>query len=186
MNLEGAATVGLCLVLFTAMYGEGYGVVTDLVNDETMGFSVFGVFDGLMPGAWGLIGLAAMVLLLKVFATIASNSAGGVAGDFAPTIFAGAFAGLVFAWTCNALFHADLPPGLFALFGTAGAFAGIIHAPVMAIFLVAEMVGNGYGYFLPLTVAASLSYITVKMLSPRSRYHTANHDDLDALINSKK
>ena len=78
-------------------------------------------------------------MLLKVFATIASNSSGGVAGDFAPTVFAGAFAGFVFARCVSALFGVELPVGLFCLYGAAGAFAGIIHAPLMAIFLAAEI-----------------------------------------------
>lgn len=181
-NVTGGAIAGGCLLLFPALYGEGYGVVTDLVNGDTMRFSAYGLFDGLEPSAWLLIALAAAVALLKVFAAISSNSAGGVAGDFAPTIFAGAFAGLTFAWLANVLFHAGLPAGLFALFGTAGAFAGIIHAPIMAIFLVAEMVGNGYGFFLPLTVTATVSYLTVKLLTPSSRYHGANHDDLWSLF----
>lgn len=123
--------------------------------------------------------------MLKVFATIASNSAGGVAGDFAPTIFAGAFAGMVFAMAVNSVFDTHLPVALFALFGTAGAFSGIIHAPIMAMFLVAEMLGNGYGFFLPLMVTSSVSYITVKLITPRSRYANADHDDLSSLIKAR-
>lgn len=165
--LSSAAIVGVCLFLFPAMYGEGYGIVTDLVNDETIGFIKGGLFERVPASAWGFIGFGTLVLLLKVFATIASNSGGGVAGDFAPTIFAGAFCGLVFAWTMNVLFDANLPLDLFSLFGTAGAFAGIIHAPLMAIFIVSEMVGNGYGFFLPLCVSAAFSSITVRTINSR-------------------
>lgn len=180
----GAAVLGLCIFLFPAMYGEGYDVVTQLVNDETFRFVKAGLFAGFVPSAILFIFLALGVLLLKVFATISTNSSGGVAGDFAPTIFAGAFAGLVFSWTVNYVFHADLPVPLFCLFGMAGAFAGIIHAPLMAIFLVAEMVGSGYGFFLPLTVTAAFSYITVKIITPSSRYRGADHDDLAALLHT--
>ena len=109
-----------------------------------------------------------------------------MAGDFAPTIFAGAFAGLFFAWSINYTLHIGLSVPLFCLFGMAGVFAGIIHAPLMAIFLVAEMVGNGYGFFLPLTVTAAFSYLTVKLITPASRYRGADHDDLAALLHTSK
>lgn len=175
----GAFMVGLSLLMFPCMYGEGYNTVTLLMNDETMTFLRGGLFENDGISAWAFILLAAGVVLVKVFATIASNSAGGVAGDFAPTIFAGAFCGVVFAWTMNYLFHADLSVGIFALFGMTGAFSGIIHAPLMAVFLVAEMVGNGYGFILPLAVTAAVSYITVKLLTPRSGYRKG--DDIKAL-----
>lgn len=162
--LSSAVILGICLFVFPSMYGEGYGVVTALVNDETISFIKGSVFENVHAEAWGFISFGALMLALKVFATISSNSGGGVAGDFAPTIFAGAFCGLVFAWTCNVVFHTTLPLDLFALFGTAGAFAGIISAPLMAVFIVSEMVGNGYGFFLPLCVCAALSSITVRLL----------------------
>lgn len=184
-NISGGIIVGVCLMLFPSMYGEGYGEVTHLVNGEPYSFASGGLLTDVEPSALMFILLAGACLLLKVFATIASNSAGGVAGDFAPTIFAGAFAGLVFAWCMNYFFDAHLPVALFCLFGTAGAFSGIIHAPLMAIFLVAEMVGNGYGFFLPLTITSVISYLTVKLLAPTSKYRTTNHDDIDALVTAK-
>lgn len=177
----GAAMVGLSLLLFPCMYGEGYGTVTLLMNGETMNFLRGGLLQDAGVSAWAFILLALAVTLVKVFATIGTNSAGGVAGDFAPTIFAGAFCGVAFAWTMNYLFHAELSVGLFALFGMAGAFSGIIHAPLMAVFLVAEMVGNGFGFILPLAVTAAVSYVTVKLFTPGSRYRSANHDDVAAL-----
>ena len=183
-GIAGGTILGICIFIFPAMYGEGYDVVTQLVNDDTFRFVRAGLFAALPPDALLFIILAAGMLLLKVFATIATNSSGGVAGDFAPTIFAGAFAGLLFAWTANYTLHADLPVPLFCLFGMAGVFAGIIHAPLMAIFLVAEMVGSGYGFFLPLTITAVISYITVKAISPTSRYRGADHDDIAALLHT--
>ncbi len=184
-NISGGLMVGLCLLCFPSLYGEGYNVVTELVNGNFTDFAHGSIFGSQHADIMTLALLGLAVLLLKVFATIASNSSGGVAGDFAPTIFAGAFAGMVFAMTVNHFFDANLPVALYALYGTAGAFAGIIHAPLMAMFLVAEMVGNGYGYFYPLMITASVSYIVVKLLTPRSKYANANHDDLDALMAKK-
>ncbi|MDE6288134.1 MAG: chloride channel protein, partial [Muribaculaceae bacterium] len=117
------------------------------------------------------------------WATVSSNSAGGVAGDFAPTIFAGAMAGFVYASAVNAIFDVNLPVGIFALLGTAGVFSGAIHAPLMAMFLTAEM-ANGYGYFLGLVICSALSYLTVKFLTPRSGYYKT--DDIHALLHLKK
>ncbi len=180
-GLCGGAIVGACILLFPAFYGEGYGAVTQIINGISDKFYDGGLLADAAHSPDEAILLAFAVMMLKVFACIASNSAGGVAGDFTPTVFAGAFAGFVFAAAANALCGAGLPVGLFCLFGAAGAFSGIIHAPLMAVFLVAEIVGNGYGYILPLTVVSALSYITVKVLTPRSRYKDADHDDIEAL-----
>lgn len=178
-GLSGGVIVSVSLLLFPAMYGEGYGVVTDLINGHTDSF-LYGSIGGTHDATGWYLAIAALaVMLIKVFATIATNSSGGVAGDFAPTIYAGAFCGIAYALIANRLLDADLPVGLFALYGTAGAFAGIIHAPLMAMFLVAEMVGNGFGYFLPLMATSVVSYLTMKLLTPGSRFR--GHDDLDAL-----
>lgn len=179
--LAGGAIVGTCVLLFPCLFGEGYDTLTELVNGRTHTFAVGALFDPSAPDAVELLLMAAAVMLLKVFACIASNSSGGVGGDFAPTIFAGAFAGLVFGLGVNAAFDAKLPVGLCCLFGAAGTFAGVIHAPLMSIFLVSEIVGNGYGFVLPLAVTALVSYLTVKALSPKSKYDAARHDDFAAL-----
>lgn len=185
LNITGGIIVGVCLLCFPAMYSEGYDIVTDLVNGRLDSFADGSIFGDVGRGTLTLALLGLAVMVLKVFATIASTSAGGSAGEFAPTIFAGAFAGMSFALLANYFFDAGLPVGLYALYGTAGAFAGIIHAPLMAIFLVAEMVGNGYGYFLPLIITASASYLVVKLFTPSSRYELFRHDDVQAIIKKK-
>lgn len=185
-GLAGGAIVGACILLFPAFYGEGYGAVTQMINGTVDRFMAGGPLADVQQSPETLILMGLAVLMLKVFACIASNSAGGVAGDFTPTVFAGVFAGFVFAAAANAFLDARLPVGLFCLFGAAGAFAGIIHAPLMAIFLVAEIVGNGYGYILPLAVVSSVSYLIVKILSPKSRYKDADHDDFAALADTPR
>lgn len=183
MNIAGGAILATCLFLFPVLYGEGYNVMTAVCNghfDIIMYGSIFkteAMYNGVLMAV-----LVFAVLMLKAWACVASNSAGGVAGDFAPTIFAGAMAGFVFASGVNIFFEADLPVGIFALLGTAGVFAGVIHAPLMAMFLTAEM-SNGYGLLLGLATAAALSYLTVKLINPRSIYENVRHDDLMALLN---
>ncbi len=183
MNIIGGGILAVSLFIFPILYGEGYSVVTDVVNGNFSGLTRGSVFEGLVTDNTALILMVGGVLLCKCWATVSSNSAGGVAGDFAPTIFAGAMAGFVYASAVNAIFDANLPVGIFALLGTAGVFSGAIHAPLMAMFLTAEM-ANGYGYFLGLVICAVLSYLTVKFFTPRSGYYKT--DDLHALLHLKK
>ena len=91
---------------------------------------------------------------------------GGVAGEFAPTLFAGAMAGLFFGLAVNLIPGADIPTAHCALFGMAGAMAGIIRAPFMAIFIATEMTGS-YASLLPISVCAICSYFTVWMVRRR-------------------
>lgn len=181
MNVAGGLILGLAVFLFPILYGEGYSTVTRIVNGDFHSLLQGSVFSG--AAATPVLLLTAMcgVLLLKCWATVASNSAGGVAGDFAPTIFAGAIAGYVFATAANMFMGASLPVGVFALMATAGVFSGAIHAPLMGMFLTAEFAG-AYHYFPGLALVAVTAYITMKVLTPHSLYITALHDDIDALL----
>lgn len=164
-NLMSATIVGLCLLMFPAMYGEGYAAVTKLLNyhtDSILAGGLFARFDG---DATMMLVFGGLLILTKAFATVSSNSGGGVGGEFAPTIFAGAFGGLVFAWSMNMAFDANLDTVTFTLLGTAGAFSGIINAPLMATFLVVEMVGDGFLYFLPIALTSFISFGVCKIFT---------------------
>ena len=105
---------------------------------------------------------AFVIMMLKAFATSSTNSGGGVAGDFAPTLFAGAVVGLVFAQSINILFGMTLPVGTLAFIGMAGVMAGTAKAPLMAMFLVAETTGV-MDMLLPLAIVSVLSYGIVRL-----------------------
>ena len=109
------------------------------------------------------------MILFKSFATSATNGGGGVGGTFAPSLFVGCMAGYFFAFGLNTIFGLDLPPRNFALMGMAGVMSGVMHAPLMGIFLTAELTG-GYELFLPLLMASTISYGTIKMFEPYSIY----------------
>ena len=94
----------------------------------------------------------------------------GVAGDFAPTLFAGSLAGLLFASCANSLFGCALPVGDFALIGMCAVFAGVIRAPFMAMFLTPEMTGN-FTLFLPMVLASALSYSVARLVKSENFYH---------------
>lgn len=175
--LTGAAVLAATVCIFPDLYGEGYGIVEQLINGD---------FTAMGRGSAGWLTVTVVAMLaLKSFAAVSTNSAGAVAGDFAPTIFAGALAGTVFAWGVNEAFGASLPVALFALMGTAGVFAGAIHAPLMAIFLVAEMTG-GFAMFPGLVVCSAMSYAAVKVITPLSVYTTTAYEGLIALLSGKK
>ena len=108
-----------------------------------------------------LIIAAICILLCKCWAVSSSNSSGGVAGDFAPTIFAGSMAGFIFATMSNQCLNMHLHVGAFSYIGMAGVMAGAIQAPLMAIFIILEMT-QSYHFALPLTICAIVSYITTR------------------------
>ena len=116
-----------------------------------------------------IIAFVAALTVTKAFATSATNGAGGVGGTFAPSLFVGCMAGFLFAYSLNHIFGLDLSVKNFALMGMAGVMAGVMHAPLMGMFLTAELTG-GYELFLPLLIVSALSYITIKSFEPYSIY----------------
>ena len=112
-----------------------------------------------------------MIIVAKVFATSATNGGGGVGGTFAPSLYVGCMAGFFFAYLLNhiGIIDVSLSTKNFALAGMAGVMAGVMHAPLMAIFLTAEMTG-GYELFLPLLIVSAISYGTVRVFSRYSIY----------------
>lgn len=168
-NILAGLALGLMLFLFPALYGEGYGVVGHLINGEYSALTVDSIFAGLGSGPWLMVAVAVGIVALKCFATSTTNSGGGVSGDFAPTLFAGAVMGYLFAVGANLLFDAELPVPLFAYLGLAGVMAGAIRAPLMAIFLTAEMTG-AYGLLLPLMIAGAISFGIVRLFTADDFY----------------
>jgi CIC family chloride channel protein len=107
--------------------------------------------------------------MLKVVATSLTFRAGGVGGIFAPTLFIGTMAGLLFASVLNYFGLADLTLSSFALAGMAGMLAGVVHAPLTAIFLIAEIT-NGYQLMFPIMIVATTSYGIARFIVPKSIY----------------
>lgn len=161
-NITGGLIIGVILFLFPSMYGVGYPVLGSLLAgniDAISAGSVLGIFEG--TGTTGLMLIAGGILICKSWAVSATNSSGGVGGDFAPTLFAGGVAGLLFATFSNHYCGTHLPVTLFAFYGMAAVMSGIIRTPLMSIFIVLEMSAT-YSLSLPVSVAAIVSYLTVK------------------------
>lgn len=166
----GGLILASLIFVFPPLYGEGYGAINDLLNGD-----VSKVVDGTFfyvdrDNVWFLILFIAAIALTKAFATSATNGAGGVGGTFAPSLFVGALTGFLFAYILNNLdWGIELSQKNFALMGMAGVMSGVMHAPLMAIFLTAEMTG-GYELFLPLLIVSGLAYMTIRIFTPYSIY----------------
>ncbi|MDE6207858.1 MAG: chloride channel protein [Muribaculaceae bacterium] len=160
-NFVSGLTMGVFLLLFPALYGEGYGVLSSLAEGHT-GAVTDGTLFGLIHGHLLLPIALACILLAKPLVCYVTNEGGGVAGDFTPTFFAGGIAGALLSllWP-----HAGITPDLFMICGMAGAMAGIMRAPLMTIFLATEMTGMPYT-LLPVTLTVAISYGLSRFLSP--------------------
>lgn len=167
--IGGMLLAGL-IFLFPPLYGEGYGSINSLLDGDSSSIVDGSFFYMDRDSVWFIAIYIGLIVLTKVFATAATNGAGGVGGTFAPSLYVGAMAGFLFAYICN---HLDLGIVIsnknFALMGMAGVMSGVMHAPLMAIFLTAEMTG-GYNLFLPLLVVSTLSYGTIRIFEPYSIY----------------
>ena len=168
----GATLLGLLIFLFPALYGEGY----DAINSALCGdySPIYGnpLFAGMQKHEWTILILLAAIILLKAFATALTFGAGGVGGTFAPALFIGAFSGLLFALSMKYLGLRELDPAKFALVGMSGLIAGMLHAPLTGIFLIAEIT-NGYSLIVPLMIVSALSYFVNRIFFKHSVYTNA-------------
>ncbi len=166
----GSAILGLCIFLLPPLYGEGYESILMLLSGNTEELTQGSIFYAGRDNIWIMAGFIMLIVLLKVFATAATNGAGGVGGTFAPSLYVGCFAGFLFAFISGMF---DFVPSLsnknFALMGMAGVMSGVMHAPLMAIFLTAELTGS-YALFLPLMITSTVSFATIRIFEPHSIY----------------
>ncbi len=168
----GGAILALLIFIFPPLYGEGYDSINMLLEGDPKGVLDGTLFYSDRSSVWFVALFILLIILLKGFATSATNGAGGVGGTFAPSLFVGALAGFLFAYVVNLLGEGmgiELSNKNFALMGMAGVMSGVMHAPLMAIFLTAEMTG-GYNLFLPLLIVSTLSYMTIRLFMPYSIY----------------
>ena len=165
----GGAMLSVLVFIFPPLYGEGYGSIVSLLGGNVEGILDGSIFYAARDNMWFILGFIALIILTKVFATSATTGSGGIGGTFAPSLYVGCMAGFFFASLINHLFGLDLSVKNFALMGMCGVMSGVMHAPLMGIFLTAELTG-GYELFLPLLIVSTLSYGTIKMFEPYSIY----------------
>ena len=166
----GSIILSALVFLFPPLYGEGYESIEGLLSGDPSSIVNGSIFyhEGTM--VWFIILFIALIVLTKAFATSATNGGGGVGGTFAPSLYVGCLSGFLFAYTINHLgLGIELSTKNFALMGMAGVMSGVMHAPLMGIFLTAELTG-GYALFLPLLIVSTISYGTIKFFMPYSIY----------------
>jgi CIC family chloride channel protein len=165
----GSVALGLIVFLFPSLYGEGY----DAINSSLQGNFDYlfdkSFFFGLKENFLFVILFLALVIFLKVVAASITFGSGGVGGIFAPTLFMGVNSGLLFAKVFNYLGFKSLDENHFALAGMGGLIAGVLHAPLTGMFLIAEITG-GYALFFPLMITATLSFAIIKVFEKYSVY----------------
>ncbi|MBQ2520301.1 MAG: chloride channel protein, partial [Paludibacteraceae bacterium] len=178
--LIGGATLSVLIFLFPPLYGEGYDVIRQLINGDSLSaldnspFAKYLVptefYANLATTPTQLLILTYFIaiILLKIVASVATNGAGGVGGIFAPSLFMGAIVGFVTARIMN-MAGLMVPEANFALVGMAGLMSGVMHAPLTGIFLIAELTG-GYHLFMPLMIVSVISYLTIMLFEPHSLY----------------
>lgn len=169
----GSILLSVLIFVFPPLFGEGYESINYLLNGHVEQIFNNSLFYGMRSSVGATLLLLGALCFMKVFATSATNGGGGVGGTFAPSLYVGCMAGFLFAYAVNSLGIVDptmpLSTKNFALVGMAGVMAGVMHAPLMAIFLTAEMTG-GYSLFLPLLIVAAISYGTSRIFSNYSIY----------------
>jgi len=166
--LGGVLLAGLIFV-FPSLYGEGTQTLQSLLNGNINGLPKDSIFKFVMQNNWYILIYLGLLLLLKVVAMAITNGSGGVGGIFGPTLFVGGVAGYWLSNFINSIGITRLPEGNFALAGMAGLMAGVMHAPLTAIFLIAEITG-GYKLFIPLIITSTIAYITVLWFTKHSIY----------------
>jgi CIC family chloride channel protein len=180
----GGIVLGGLIYLFPPLYGEGYDTIMSLLQgnpDLVFNNSAFSQFsDNFLAIILFLSGL----VLLKVVASSSTNGAGGVGGIFAPTLFIGGINGYLVAGILRKITSANLPDNRFVLVGMAGMMAGVMHAPLTAIFLIAEITG-GYNLLIPLIITSTAAYITTRSFEKHSIYHVQLAENGDLITHDK-
>ncbi len=166
----GGSVLGILLFLFPALYGEGYGPINMALHGNFSYLFSKTIFDSIgNHTAITVFILFLIVILLKVVTLTLTFRAGGIGGVFAPTLFVGANLGLAFGLFINHYLGTDYNVTIFVLLGMAATISSVLHGPLTAIFLIAEIT-SGYGLFIPLMIVAAFSYFTIQLFEKYSIY----------------
>jgi chloride channel protein, CIC family len=166
----GGIVLGMLVYLFPPFYGEGYDTIMALLQGNTDQVFSGGILNAFSGSFLVIMLFLTGLILLKVVASSSTNGAGGVGGIFAPTLFLGGINGFFVAAILKRYLNVALPDNRFVLVGMAGMMAGVMHAPLTAIFLIAEITG-GYTLLIPLIITSTVAYITTRSFEKHSIYH---------------
>jgi len=167
--LVGGSVLGGLIFLFPSLYGEGYESINTALHGESAHLFERSIFFNYQNDIWVVFAMIAIILVTKVIATSVTFGAGGIGGIFAPSLFLGTYSGLLFSKLVNHFGFDQLSEKNFALVGMAGIISGNLHAPLTAIFLIAELT-TGYKLFVPLMITSAVSYATTRLFVTNSVY----------------
>jgi CIC family chloride channel protein len=183
--MVGASILAALIFVFPTLFGEGYESIKILSEDNPGVMLENTLFSSFKDNSWVLLAFVGLTMMVKVFATGITLGAGGNGGNFAPSLFIGSYLGFVFSKAINLTGLTHLPVSNFTIVGMAGILSGLFHAPLTAIFLIAEITG-GYSLMLPLMIVASISFaiskrferhsMDVKELARKGHAFTSNKD----------
>ena len=165
----GGVLLSLLIFLFPPLYGEGYDTINALLSGNSNALFEKSLFYNLRYDGWAIALYLVAVVFFKVIASSATNGGGGVGGVFAPSLFVGCITGYVVAFVMNHFMGFKLPVENFAFAGMAGVMSAVMHSPLTAIFLIAELTG-GYSLFMTLMVTSVTAYLTIIVFEPHSIY----------------
>lgn len=165
----GGTSLGLMVFFFPSLWGEGYDSINKIFNGQGADLLNISPFFDWKSDPYVLLIILVLILIFKVFAMAITTSSGGVGGIFAPTLFMGAIGGYILSLSMNTFFGLHLSNANFALAGMGALMAGVMHAPLLGIFLIAEITG-GYQLLVPLIIAATVAYVTATRFEPHSIY----------------
>jgi len=166
----GSLFLGVLLFLIPPLFGEGFTTINLLLADKGQEVIAGSYIESICTTETALFVLIFIMLLFKIIATSVTVGVGGIGGVFAPSLFLGAGLGYVFAKLINHFFWIELSVSNFSLVSMAGLIAGVLHAPLTAIFLIAEIT-SGYDLFIPLMTVAAISYVSSKYFIPHSLFN---------------
>ena len=163
----GASILAVLIFFFPSLFGEGYNSIKILATSNPQQLLDNTVLQDFKDNAWVLLLFVGATLFIKVYATSITLGSGGNGGNFAPSLFVGSYLGFVIATFFNMLGFVKLPVSNFTMVGMAGILSGLFHAPLTAIFLIAEIT-SGYSLMVPLMVVSSISFAISKRYEPYS------------------
>ena len=165
--LSGGIVLAILIFFFPPLFGEGYESIKILSNQMPAKLMENGIFGSLCHYDWFILFFIGCIMFLKVIATSITINSGGNGGNFAPSLFVGAYLGYFFAYVIRLLKITNLPLNNFTIVGMSGILSGIFYAPLTAIFLIAEITG-GYELIIPLIIVSVSSYVVAKYFNPMS------------------
>ncbi|MGK0175972.1 MAG: CIC family chloride channel protein [Ulvibacter sp.] len=167
----GGIGIGILVYFIPPLYGEGFDIINNLVQGNPGKALENNIFRLDVSNVWVMVALLTGLVLFKVIASCLTFGAGGVGGIFSPTLFMGSIMGFTLAKFLNniGLLSNPVSESNFTLVGMTGLMAGVLHAPLTAIFLIAEVTG-GYELFIPLMITAAISFSITKYFIPHSVY----------------